>query len=609
MSVIRIAVPVTRIKTRLTLNVGRPWSVIEHIILEAIVRAPHSIEDIERSFCIPRAVVEGALMRLLRVEWIQMTPPVLGPLRFEPTTFGARACVAEKLPYVGKHVERTRSQIVERLTGHVFKPTDLRHTSRSELMKAFADSPTEILRERLPDGMYCADEIVEVALEENEELLTIDSTGDPWPNRLALFEVSENQISGLPQDRPLDDLRAALLRAASAVRAKGVPSSRPLKAKDLRTPLPKQHRIRFEPTDVVVGGPQHHDAILDLLRTAVTRVIIHTTFLDPQRFRDLLPEMIEAIKARNVRIDILWGQEPPPEEEPPGKRLTAMEAAQLLRKDPNIRALAGRLHIHSVCTHSHAKVIVADPKQPGHFVALVGSCNWLSSPFLSIEASIYLREPSIVREVAQCLLRLCYSSTGNWAGLASDLLALIEDLRNKPRTRSPNGKAALVVGDAHNAYMLRARDQAKRAILLTSNRLGRFFLSGALTPLAEACAPRKIQAKIFYSLLQGIGRIEESQFARDAATRNIPLKPINHPKVHAKILAWDDNTAVITSQNWLSADPGPNTLATELGVAIDAPWVGKIVRDQFNACVRPVDRRDLNRHRRSRGRRSTNRRR
>jgi phosphatidylserine/phosphatidylglycerophosphate/cardiolipin synthase-like enzyme len=587
MSIVRVAVPLSRTSSQLTLNIGRPWSVIEHLILEATVRAPQSIGELEEGFCIPRQVIESSLIRLMRVEWIFMQPTA--PIRFATTPFGVRACVADRLPHVGKQVVRARSQLVERLTGHVFRKSELQYVHRADLVSEPGQPNIKILQPRLDQGMFCADEIVEVALEDNEELVSIDSTPDHWPNRFALFEVSESHISGLPKDRPLDDLRAILLREARLFNPKQAARARHA---DQEAPSdPVWHRINFESADILVGGPQHGHALASILSCAKTHVVIHSTFLDPERFRDLIPSMIQAVKKRGIKIDILWGQEPPddlasPDQNPRRRRLNAQEAAEELRKDPRVSAYSDRLRIHARSTHSHAKVIVADVAQKGQYIALVGSCNWLSSPFKSIEASIYLREPGIVRDVIQCLMRLCFTSAGGWEGLAGDLLAMRQRLRDQRASTLLNARATLVIGEAHNTQVLRARDKARRSILLTSNRLGRFFRPGALMPLAQACAPRTMQARIFYSLLQGIRRADESQFMRDAAARNIRLRPIRNPKVHAKILAWDENSAVITSQNWLSADPGPCTLATELGVAVEAPWIAKILRERFDVCLR-----------------------
>lgn len=602
MSVVRVAFPITRIKTRLTLSKGRPWSVIEHVILEALSHAPLSMSELEEGFQLSRSVAEEALVRLMRAEWVHMIPNSTGLMRFTAGPVGAAAAAHQILPHAFRRIQRVRTQLFDRIAGHVFRPGDLVHIRRDELDNGAGTAPIIILSARLPEGMYRADELLEVSLDEDEQLLGVEATGEYWPDRLALVRVTESRVTGLPIDRSLEGLRMAILREVAKFRSVSSPSKRAPPSEAFSPPLPIRHRIRFEPKDLVLGGPAHRDAIETILREAVSRIIIHSTFLDCRRVQNLLPLMIAAVR-RGVTIDILWGQETRDDDN--RRRKTAAEGARALQEEPQVAAYRERIRIHTDSTRSHAKIILADLGHEYHFVALVGSCNWLSSPFRSVEASVYLREPAIVREVAQCLLRLTHASSGMWSPLATDLLQVARSLANQPATRTPNGRAALVVGEHHNTYMLRARDEARRTILLTSNRLGQFFRPGALKPLAQACSAGHIHARVLYSLLQGITNAQASQFIQDAAAENIRLRPIRDPRVHAKILAWDEDTAVITSQNWLSADPGPTSLATELGVAIDSPWVGKLVRERFNACLKnPRSPRHSRRRPRPRGRRT-----
>ena len=50
MSVVEVAVPVTRVRTRLTMLKGRPWSVVEHLILSALERRSMRIAELATGF-------------------------------------------------------------------------------------------------------------------------------------------------------------------------------------------------------------------------------------------------------------------------------------------------------------------------------------------------------------------------------------------------------------------------------------------------------------------------------------------------------------------------------------------------------------------------------
>ena len=64
------------------------------------------------------------------------------------------------------------------------------------------------------------------------------------------------------------------------------------------------------------------------------------------------------------------------------------------------------------------------------------------------------------------------------------------------------------------------------------------------------------------------------------------ITPVLEPKLHAKLLAWDDDAVVITSQNWLSADPPDDKPRSEIGISIRSPGIARQIIDRFNAVRR-----------------------
>ncbi|CAB3798030.1 phospholipase D-like domain-containing protein [Pararobbsia alpina] len=61
------------------------------------------------------------------------------------------------------------------------------------------------------------------------------------------------------------------------------------------------------------------------------------------------------------------------------------------------------------------------------------------------------------------------------------------------------------------------------------------------------------------------------------------IQLIQEPKLHAKVLAWDDDTVVISSQNWLSADPADSKLRKEIGVFVQAQGIARDLINDFEA--------------------------
>ena len=68
------------------------------------------------------------------------------------------------------------------------------------------------------------------------------------------------------------------------------------------------------------------------------------------------------------------------------------------------------------------------------------------------------------------------------------------------------------------------------------------------------------------------------------------IRPVREPRVHAKLLAWDDDHVVVTSQNWLSADPGPADDRKEIGLYLHAAGAARRVIDY----LKPIANREEN---------------
>lgn len=49
----------------------------------------------------------------------------------------------------------------------------------------------------------------------------------------------------------------------------------------------------------------------------------------------------------------------------------------------------------------------------------------------------------------------------------------------------------------------------------------------------------------------------------------VDVKPVHRPRLHAKILAWDDDALAVKSLNWLSKDPWESALREEIGIFVE----------------------------------------
>lgn len=576
MSTVTIAFPATRIKVRLHLYKGQAWSIAEHCILDSLVRARRVVDELARGFRLPRAMVEEALMRLMRVGWVEPLITASGTALFRATALGrAAAARTEELPSARRAVERERWQVFERITGHVFRIEDLHHIRRQDLQSQPQASRIRIMPGVLPEEVYRPSELAEIALEEDEWLAGVEPTGEYAANRLALVEVVDGEIIGIPANREVDDLRLAILTAAQGAedtgrgRGRGAPRSRLQRSY-------RRHPIQFRADDLIVGGEVHKDTLREILETACTRIIIHSTFLSEWGVLKWWDLMVKAMEERNVQIDILWGQDSKEDSGGEPQRSRAELAAMALLSRPELIAYQNRLRIHPTSTRSHAKIIVADLRERCRWQAIIGSCNWLDTPFEKVEASVRLHDAGIVSDVLHDLMDLAHGG-GPWPELATGLYQMAEGLRRQAPPGLANGEACLVSNAGHNDHLLRARDKLKEEdkLLLVSHRLGTHYDCGALLPLAAACRSQRVDARMLYSKNEhGEGRTS-SQLKREARTQGIDLELVEEPRLHAKLLAWGEDSIVVTSQNWMSSDPRFSNLVQELGVAIDAPGAAR----------------------------------
>ncbi|MEN1536556.1 hypothetical protein AAIH42_34505, partial [Pseudomonas aeruginosa] len=60
----------------------------------------------------------------------------------------------------------------------------------------------------------------------------------------------------------------------------------------------------------------------------------------------------------------------------------------------------------------------------------------------------------------------------------------------------------------------------------------------------------------------------------------ISLEKVDHPTIHAKILAWDCSDVVITSLNWLSASATGDDY-DEIGIYLKSENIAKIITSEF----------------------------
>lgn len=421
MSVVRVAIPLLKGKRRFFIAKGRPWSLIEHLFLAALVEHPHSVNELAAEANVPRRLVLEALIRLMRAGWVAVTQDTNG-VTFNATSSGQSVVDDEELPQVSKSTSRWMNFLVDKITGTVYRSRELpfleRHVveqraTRERLVWLAAQDP-------LPTDGTAG--ILAALFDEDEKFLGVETYGDRLVDRYAVVSVRNGVVEGLPPRAPRE-LKEAVLEAAQKAPPNPVGDQSPFVSPPPLPPAADRSPFEpidgyFNPNDLILGGTAHKDELEQTLRRAKTRIILHSTFISEEQFTVVQPLIYDAAK-RGVLIDILWG-----ENEEKQELKTTRKTVILLRERVNAAGLSSHLRIHPFSTRSHSKILIADDGRTGKLSAMVGSCNWLSSSFESYEASIRFSDPNVVAAILEQVAELTLGSDGHWTELTGDILRL-----------------------------------------------------------------------------------------------------------------------------------------------------------------------------------------
>ncbi|RWI50089.1 MAG: hypothetical protein EOR16_31035 [Mesorhizobium sp.] len=100
--------------------------------------------------------------------------------------------------------------------------------------------------------------------------------------------------------------------------------------------------------------------------------------------------------------------------------------------------------------------------------------------------------------------------------------------------------------------------------------------------MAAAARDRGIETQVFFGRPSDqMSEVDAAALTIDAGKDGVRVRPVFDPRLHAKILGWDDDSVVITSQNWLSSDPGYDSPLNEIGVFLKGGRVAENVITTF----------------------------
>lgn len=568
MSVIQVAFPVLTGRRRFHVEKGRRWSLVEHLMLDAVVRQPSSAAELAERSNLPKRIVVEAFIRLMRVGWVELAPEAQG-MTFNATAAGRAQIDSGELKAPTVIQPRWMGFVFDQVTGSAFRRTEITVRHPKELSKA-----DETLVYLARSERHIQEDLAELfaAMEgEDETILRVDPSSESLVDRYAVVTVTNGVIEGLP-GRAKPELHDAILaKAAEAVAASESATTAEttvsIVSDTKAAPVLDPVTALFQQSDLILDGPDHKNALDGALGRARDRVIIHSTFLSEDSMFRTLPALLNAA-SRGVVVHILWGQD----DETPNNSSSRRAAAALQVEVKN----AGRsdlIVVHRHTTRSHAKVLASDDGAGG-WTAIVGSCNWLSSNFQSYEASILLRDPRLVGQTIKHLGALSLGPPGVWDDLSKDLTILGRRIASYQRPNGSTARMQLLLAPDHSDLVLEARDRARKRIFVTSHRIGIAGRPMVIIPALSAAKAGSVEAQLYYGRPTGVlSGVNASGLASEFARQGVSIKPVHRPRLHAKVLAWDDDALAITSQNWLSADPVDGAPLREIGVFVQSTKV------------------------------------
>lgn len=571
MKTVHIVFPLLRGARQFKIEKGRRWSVIEHLVLQGLAARPRTAKDLAEAGGLPRRVVVEAITRLMQAGWVELRS-TRGTVIFDATQIGKARSVLDELPSAIDPINKWRSFYIDEETGAAFRIRDLTTSNRRNLPMTTDDQVVHEVKRRQVDSENLS-EIFNALENQDEFIVGVFPSASRLTQTFGLVTYRDGIPEGIPSraprsfidfiEREYEEVRRTEASIPPAVRQQ--PSAEVL-VKENRTFL-------FDNSDLILDGPQNRDAFNKLLKNAERRILIHSGFVT-SNVEAVLPNLLAAA-GRDVRIDLFYGQDDQPE-----SRSSSEKALESLKKKIAGTGLRDRFHIHPFSTESHAKVAVADDRQNG-WTALLGSCNWLASGFTSFDATVRFRDPRIVGELVGILAQLSKGRLGVWTEASTALAVLGRQISQVPVKNGRKAEIALLYTKDHPSLVMEAAREATRRIFVLSHQFGVAGRPVTIFPLLDVAKNSKVSVSAFYGKPAGKQTAANLLDLRGMYREdNLNLQSIERPRLHAKVLGWDDDHLAVTSFNWLSVDPSHHKPLREIGVAIKSNQIAeKFMRD------------------------------
>jgi cardiolipin synthase A/B len=554
----KIAVPMLTDSISLSIKEGKPYCIIDHGLLWALFNETLSARELASISDLPIQIVIESVVRLIKAGWAQFILCGETAARFEITLLGKSVVTNKELPY-SYDVRRTWiGYSIDLLTGHVFSSNDLNLYFENQLKQDILKIKANFTNETFPTSY-----IISKLLRPDQRLASLDVHSQNPKIKYAIFKINESQVEDLPAGSPeeLSNILAAYANSDEHV----IPSSNNYVMETHR--YRETTKIDLNQSDVIIGGDRHCDHLKKLGARANRLLIILSTFLN-DKFSPHLRESIVSAAKNGAEVIVLLGKD---EDAEAGESNTSrLKNVEAFGNQPEFSPYKNQIQIVHYSMKTHAKILIADDGE-GNFSTTIGSYNWLSSGDSGLDVSANLKSNRLSALILEVIEKMISRPGRIQPEICRTLIELSQELLSRaPSLPTGNAEVRLVCGREHNDMMLKARDSARTRIYCQSHRFSQTARPTVFSPL-RAAASQGVKADLVFESLNC-----PHAFYTDSKQELAPLginlyrlrKKGHDNRSHAKLLIWDDDEAVITSQNWMNRDPSDSDLFSEIGVYI-----------------------------------------
>lgn len=547
---------------------------------------PGTSVSVSQELGIGHQIVEASISRLMRFGLIEVR---FGENSALHMTEAAREHLkaGRPLPERSSQREMFISLVFDRLGGSVFRKRNVkiinpRSLPRESLLVNFAEDEPEETDESMEQRVRT---MLSGSLRPGESFAGVRQVHSTIAPRYVQIDLEEAKEGRFPEgsSENLERFVSDFISSGTLPRIEGRKPS----GLDVSDAI----NLEVSPDQLLAGGAQHLTKLIEVVGSARSDIFILSTFVASQE--DPKAEMgqnavwsaLEDACRRGVRVHLFLGTAL----DKSNKHAKAMNALFL-----RLRQTGGAVAAYTETVRSHAKFVIADDGLDGG-QAIIGSCNWLQSPFQAHEMSLAATEDKFVATCLE-LLRSISSSLPSARGSRDAMQSMQSALaRSRPQlvekdlvAKPVAAKVRFLLGPDHLPLLRKAAHSAKHRFVCLSHKLGAPMYSNLFDP-AQIAGKRIEDVRAYYSLPTGpVKKRHAKKAVMDLEeTVRVTQSPRKSPMLHAKVLLWDQDDAVISSFNWGSQSASEERPLDELGIHIHGEGFADLLHSKLMGFFEP----------------------